>query len=149
MGTQQNVSSFVTDSGQFYDNLYATGLPQSVSSAFRNAEHAWQVRRAKIIEIHYMFLVRGETGTWVLWQGDDDIPGDTFDHPDEVRDDDRICRPLAGGVIPQGELVNMTFSPTKGWIGSEEKLHPCVNPTAGICEFYMSIHTLFMVGGNL
>ena len=142
-------TTFVTDSGQFYDNLYATGLPQGNTSMFRNAEQAWQVRRAKIIEIQFMFLVRGETGTWVVWQGDDDISATEFDNPDEVRNDDRICKPLAGGVIPQGELVNMTIRPSKGWIGSEEKVVLCVNPTAGICEFYMSIHTLFMIGGNL
>jgi len=145
-----NVSgtNFVTDSGQFYDSVYASGLPQAVTSAFRNAEQAWQVRRAKVISIELMFLVRGETGTWVLWQGDDDIPATEFDHPDEVRNDDRRCKPLSGGVIPQGELVMMTLNPTKGWIGSEEKLVLCVNPTFGLAEFYCSIHTLFMVGSS-
>jgi len=141
-------SSFVTDSGQFYDALYTTGLPQSVLSRFNNAEEAVAVRRAQVRSIDIIINVKGETGTWALWQGDDDISGTNFDTPDEVRDSLLQCVPLMGGVIPSDGLLVYTLTPSGLWIGREQKIVLCVNPTAGLCEMYFSIHTLFMIGGG-
>jgi hypothetical protein len=141
-------SKFVTDSGQFYDALYTTGIPQSVSSRFNVAEEASTVRRAQVKSIDLIINVKGETGKWVLWQGDDDISGTYFDHPDAVRDDTYKAVPLLGGVIPSDGLLQYTLTPSGLWIGREEKLVLCVNPTAGICEMYFSIHTLFMIGSS-
>lgn len=147
MGNESG-TNFVTDSGQFYDTVYYDGTPEAVTSKFRNAEQAWQVRRAKVIQIEIYFLVKGETGTWVLWQGDDDIDPTTFDAPDEVRNDDRHCVPLTGGVIGRGFPQFQIIRPTNRWVGSEEQITLCVNPTLGLCEMFLSIHTLYMIGGS-
>ena len=141
-------SNFVTDSGQFYDSVYATGLPQSAQSRFINSEFATNARRAKVISIDLLMLVRGETGLWVLWQGDDDITPEDYSTPDEVRNAPTMAFPLNGGVIPQGSLVKYTIRPSGLWQSSEQKIVLCVDPTVGLCEMYFSLHVSYLIPGG-
>ncbi len=141
-------SNFVTDSGQFYDSTYATGIPQAVSSRFINSEYATNARRAKVISIDLLMLVRGETGFWVLWQGDDDISTVEYSHPDEVRNAPTMCFPLNGGVIPSSSLVKYTIRRSGLWQSSEQKIVLCVDPTVGLCEMYFSIHVSYLIPGG-